>query len=296
MNIRSIQQQINAVAVSEGAGVTVHRTIGTPALKNLDPFLMFDHFGSDDPQEYLAGFPDHPHRGFVTLTYMLDGHMEHRDSMGNCGDLRAGGAQWMKAASGVIHSEMPKQTDGLMRGFQLWINLPAVEKMSDPAYQEFSPNAIPEVSGAGIRVRVLAGAYSGQRGVINDPYSDLQYLDVALESNVEFQWSLASVYRAFVYVYQGDARLANSVLPRHSLSVLGDGDRVQLKAGAEGVRFVLVAGRPIGEPIAQYGPFVMNTRDEIEQAMRDYRDGSLVRVRAAVNGHTRNNGQTCNNG
>lgn len=296
MNIRSIQQQINAVAVSEGAGVTVHRTIGTPALKNLDPFLMFDHFGSDDPQEYLAGFPDHPHRGFVTLTYMLDGHMEHRDSMGNCGDLQAGGAQWMKAASGVIHSEMPKQTDGLMRGFQLWINLPAVEKMSDPAYQEFSPNAIPEVSGAGIRVRVLAGAYSGQRGVINDPYSDLQYLDVALESNVEFQWSLASVYRAFVYVYQGDARLANSVLPRHSLSVLGDGDRVQLKAGAEGVRFVLVAGRPIGEPIAQYGPFVMNTRDEIEQAMRDYRDGSLVRVRAAVNGHTRNNGQTCNNG
>jgi hypothetical protein len=296
MNIRSIQQQINAVAVSEGAGVTVHRTIGTPALKNLDPFLMFDHFGSDDPQEYLAGFPDHPHRGFVTLTYMLDGHMEHRDSMGNCGDLRAGGAQWMKAASGVIHSEMPKQTDGLMRGFQLWINLPAVEKMSDPAYQEFSPNAIPEVSGAGIRVRVLAGAYSGQRGVINDPYSDLQYLDVALESNVEFQWSLASVYRAFVYVYQGDARLANSVLPRHSLSVLGEGDRVQLKAGAEGVRFVLVAGRPIGEPIAQYGPFVMNTRDEIEQAMRDYRDGSLVRVRAAVNGHTRNNGQTCNNG
>ena len=296
MNIRSIQQQINAVAVSEGAGVTVHRTIGTPALKNLDPFLMFDHFGSDDPQEYLAGFPDHPHRGFVTLTYMLDGHMEHRDSMGNCGDLRAGGAQWMKAASGVIHSEMPKQTDGLMRGFQLWINLPAVEKMSDPAYQEFSPNAIPEVSGAGIRVRVLAGAYSGQRGVINDPYSDLQYLDVALESNVEFQWSLASVYRAFVCVYQGDARLANSVLPRHSLSVLGDGDRVQLKAGAEGVRFVLVAGRPIGEPIAQYGPFVMNTRDEIEQAMRDYRDGSLVRVRAAVNGHTRNNGQTCNNG
>lgn len=290
MNIRSIQQQINAVAVSEGAGVTVHRTIGTPALKNLDPFLMFDHFGSDDPQEYLAGFPDHPHRGFVTLTYMLDGHMEHRDSMGNCGDLRAGGAQWMKAASGVIHSEMPKQTDGLMRGFQLWINLPAVEKMSDPAYQEFSPNAIPEVSGAGIRVRVLAGAYSGQRGVINDPYSDLQYLDVALESNVEFQWSLASVYRAFVYVYQGDARLANSVLPRHSLSVLGEGDRVQLKAGAEGVRFVLVAGRPIGEPIAQYGPFVMNTRDEIEQAMRDYRDGSLVRVRAAVNGKTRNNG------
>ena len=283
MNIRPIQQQIKAVAVSEGAGVTVHRTIGTPALKNLDPFLMLDHFGSDDPDEYIAGFPEHPHRGFVTLTYMLDGHMEHRDSMGNRGDLRAGGAQWMKAASGVIHSEMPKQTNGLMRGFQLWINLPAAEKMSDPAYQEFAPAAIPEVAGEGVRVRVLAGEYSGQRGVIDDPHTGLLYLDVSLMPNAVFSLPLASAYTAFTYVYEGGALIGATALPQHSLTVLGQGDSVQMTAGPDGARFILVAGRPIGGAIVQYGPFVMNTRDEIEQAMRDYRDGTLVRAKAAMN-------------
>ncbi|MGD2082918.1 MAG: pirin family protein, partial [Chromatiales bacterium] len=157
--MREIVQTIRGEAVSEGAGVTVHRTIGTPARRHLDPFLMLDHFGSNDPDDYIAGFPDHPHRGFVTLTYMLDGHMIHRDSMGNEGDLRTGGAQWMRAASGVIHSEMPRQSDGLMRGFQLWINLPAAEKMGDPAYQELSPEAIPEVQRDGAAVRVLAGVF-----------------------------------------------------------------------------------------------------------------------------------------
>ncbi|MDP2788034.1 MAG: pirin family protein [Pseudomonadota bacterium] len=282
MNIRRIQQQIRAVAVSEGAGVSVHRTIGTSALKNLDPFLMLDHFGSDDPDEYIAGFPEHPHRGFVTLTYMLDGHMEHRDSMGNRGDLRAGGAQWMKAASGVIHSEMPQQTNGLMRGFQLWINLPAAEKMSDPAYQEFAPEAIPEVAGEAARVRVLAGEYAGRRGAIDDPHSDLHYLDVSLQANACFSWPLKLAYSAFMYVYEGGAKIEGSDLPQHSLTVLGKGDSVQLDAGPAGARFILVAGRPIGEAVVQYGPFVMNTRDEIEQAMRDYRDGSLVRAKAAM--------------
>lgn len=283
MNIRPIQQQIKASAISEGAGVTVHRTIGTHALKNLDPFLMLDHFGSDDPDEYIAGFPDHPHRGFVTMTYMLDGHMEHRDSMDNRGDLRAGGAQWMKAASGVIHSEMPQQTNGLMRGFQLWINLPAAEKMCDPAYQEFAPAAIPEVAGEGIRVRVLAGEYSGQRGVIDDPHTDLLYLDVRLAANAVFALPLASVYTAFSYVYEGDALIGQNALPQHSLNVLGQGDGVEMSAGHAGARFIMVAGRPIGEAIVQYGPFVMNTREEIEQAMRDYRDGTLVRAKAAMN-------------
>jgi len=284
MNIRSIQQQVKAVAVSEGAGVTVHRTIGTPALKHLDPFLMLDHFGSDDPDEYIAGFPEHPHRGFVTLTYMLDGHMEHRDSMGNRGDLRAGGAQWMKAASGVIHSEMPKQSNGLMRGFQLWINLPAAEKMSDPAYQEFTPEAIPEVAGEGVRVRVLAGEYSGQRGVIDDPHTDLLYLDVSLMPNAVFSLPLASASAAFTYVYEGGALIDQNALPQHSLSVLRQGDGVEMMAGPDGARYILVAGRPIGEPAVQYGPFVMNTREEVEQAMRDYRDGTLVRAKAAMNG------------
>jgi redox-sensitive bicupin YhaK (pirin superfamily) len=286
MNIRPIQQQINAIAVSEGAGVTVHRTLGTSALKNLDPFLMLDHFGSDDPDEYIAGFPDHPHRGFVTLTYMLDGHMEHRDSMGNRGDLRAGGAQWMKAASGVIHSEMPQQSNGLMRGFQLWINLPAREKMTDPAYQEFGPEAIPEVVDAGVRVRVLAGEYAGQgaitRGVIDDPHTDLRYLDIRLDADASFSHPLDVALRGFVYVYEGDARIGQHPLPRHSLNVLGAGDTVQLVAGAAGARLILVAGRPIGEAVVQYGPFVMNSRDEIEQAMRDYRDGTLVRAKATV--------------
>lgn len=283
MNLRPITLQIQASAVSEGAGVTVHRTLGTPALKNLDPFLMLDHFGSDDPDEYIAGFPDHPHRGFITLTYMLDGHMEHRDSMGNRGDLRAGGAQWMKAASGVIHSEMPKQSNGLMRGFQLWINLPAREKMSDPAYQEFAPEAIPEVAGEGVRVRVLAGEYGGRRGVIDDPLTDLHYLDVDLSPHADFNLPLASAYAGFVYVYAGDAQAEQRELAPHSFSVLGAGDAVQLTAGAAGARLILVAGRPIGEATVQYGPFVMNTRAEVEQAMSDYRNGTLVRAKAAMN-------------
>jgi quercetin 2,3-dioxygenase len=283
MTSRSIQQQIQASAVSEGAGVSVHRTLGTPALKHLDPFLMLDHFGSDNPEEYIAGFPDHPHRGFVTLTYMLDGHMQHRDSMGNRGDLRAGGAQWMKAASGVIHSEMPQQSNGLMRGFQLWVNLPATEKLSDPAYQEFAPDAIPEVLGEGLRARVLAGEYAGQRGVIDDPHTDLLYLDVELAANACFSMPLASAYAAFTYVYAGGALVGQNTLPEHSLSVLHQGDSVAISAGPDGARLILVAGRPIGEPVVQYGPFVMNTREEIEQAMRDYRDGNLVRVKAAMN-------------
>jgi redox-sensitive bicupin YhaK (pirin superfamily) len=282
MSTRNIRQLVQARAVSEGAGVTVHRSIGTPALKNLDPFLMLDHFGSDEPDEYIAGFPDHPHRGFITLTYMLDGHMEHRDSMGNRGDLRAGGAQWMKAASGVIHSEMPRQTEGRMRGFQLWINLPAARKMSDPAYQEFGASAIPEAAGEGARVRVLAGEYGGRQGVIRDPDTEVVYLDVALDAGTKFRLPLPASHNAFVYVFEGDAETVGQAMPRHSLAVLGEGDEVDLGAGPQGARFILVAGKPIGEPVAQYGPFVMNTREEIEQAIADYKAGRLVRRRAAT--------------
>ncbi len=285
MSMRTIRQRVPALEVTEGAGVTVHRSIGTPALKNLDPFLMLDHFGSDNPDEYIAGFPEHPHRGFITFTYMLDGHMEHRDSMGNRGDLQAGGAQWMKAASGVIHSEMPKQTAGLMRGFQLWINLPASEKMSDPAYQEFSAAAIPETVRDGARVRVLAGEYDDVHGVIEDPATDVLYLDVALDAGRRFESPLAGDRNAFVYVFEGDATLAGEALPRHTLAVLGKGEGFAIDAGGEGARFILVAGRPIGEPVVQYGPFVMNRREEIEQAFADYRDGKLVRTRAAMTGH-----------
>jgi redox-sensitive bicupin YhaK (pirin superfamily) len=195
---RPVRQTIQARAVSEGAGVTVHRTIGTPALKHLDPFLMLDHFSSDDPDDYIAGFPDHPHRGFITFTYMLDGHMLHQDSMGNKGDLRSGGAQWMKAASGVIHSEMPQQSNGLMRGFQLWINLPATEKMTDPAYQEFSPEAVPEMSDGPARIRILAGSHAGRHGVIQDPNTGVLYLDVRLEPGAGFSQPVEASHNAFI--------------------------------------------------------------------------------------------------
>lgn len=284
MTQRPVTQLIKAQAVREGAGVTVHRTIGTPALRNFDPFLMLDHFGSDDPNQYIAGFPDHPHRGFITLTYMLDGHMLHRDSMGNQGDLRSGAAQWMRAASGVIHSEMPQQTEGLMRGFQLWINLPAAQKMSDPAYQEFAPERIPEVKEPGRRVRVVSGEYSGVFGPIDDPHTNVQYLDVTLDAGAQFTRTLAKELRALTYVFEGSAQTGTSELPRHSLAILGDGDAFSITAGPQGARFILVAGRPIGEPIVQYGPFVMNTRDEIEQAMDDFRNGRLVRKKASMRG------------
>ncbi|HNQ03186.1 MAG TPA: pirin family protein [Thiobacillaceae bacterium] len=284
MNIRPVRQIVPALGTSDGAGVSLRRSIGTPALKHLDPFLMLDHFGSDKPDDYIAGFPDHPHRGFITFTYMLDGHMEHRDSMGNRGDLRAGGAQWMKAASGVIHSEMPRQVDGLMRGFQLWINLPAAQKMSDPDYQEFTPAGIPEVEAEGERVRVLAGEHKGVAGAVRDPNTDVLYLDVSLSAGMTFERPVPAGHNAFTYLYEGDGAVADRPLAAYHLAVLGPGDGFALTAGRAGARFILVAGRPIGEPIVQYGPFVMNTREEIEQAINDYRDGRLVRVRAQMHG------------
>ncbi|HMT92826.1 pirin family protein [uncultured Thiothrix sp.] len=283
MAIRPIQQLIRAQAVREGAGVTVHRSIGTQSLRHLDPFLMLDHFGSDNPNEYIAGFPAHPHRGFITFTYMLDGQMEHRDSMGNRGELDSGGVQWMKAASGVIHSEMPRQVDGLLRGFQLWINLPAAEKMSDPAYQEFPANKIPEVETASIKVRVLAGEYQGQAGVIKDPNTQVCYLDVRLEAQARFELAVPKEHQGFIYVFEGSATSQSHALPQHSLAVLGQGDAVAVTAGEKGTRFILVMGKPLGEPIVQYGPFVMNTREEIGQAMADYQNNQLVRKKAAFN-------------
>lgn len=283
MAIRPIQQLIRAQAVREGAGVTVHRSIGTQSLRHLDPFLMLDHFGSDNPNEYIAGFPSHPHRGFITFTYMLDGQMEHRDSMGNRGELNSGGVQWMKAASGVIHSEMPRQVDGLLRGFQLWINLPATEKMSDPAYQEFPASKIPQVDTAGRSVRVLAGEYQGQAGVIKDPNTQVCYLDVRLDAGVEFNLPVPAQHNAFLYVFEGSASSQQQALPQHSLVVLGQGDEIAVQAGHEGARFILVAGKPLNEPIVQYGPFVMNTREEIGQAMADYQNNQLVKKKAAFN-------------
>lgn len=284
MKARIVKARIGAMPVSDGAGVQLRRSIGLPALRNLDPFLMLDHFSTDDPEDYSAGFPDHPHRGFITFTYMLDGHMEHRDSMGNRGDLKSGGAQWMKAASGVIHSEMPRQSDGLMRGFQLWINLPAQEKMSDPAYQEYGPGAFPVAEAPGTRVKVLMGAHGGARAPIEDPVTDVHYLDIHLEPDASVSHPLPEDHTAFIYVYEGAVEIAGSRVGTHELAVLEDGEAAVLQTGKEGARVILAAGRPIGEPIVQHGPFVMNRSEEIEQAFRDYRQGRLVRTRASVEG------------
>jgi len=282
--IRTAERIIQTVEVTEGAGVTVHRSIGTPALRNLDPFLMLDHFGSDDPDAYIAGFPDHPHRGFNTFTYMLDGHMQHQDSMGNKGDLNSGGAQWMKAGSGVIHSEMPQQTEGVMAGFQLWINLPANAKMSEPNYQEYSSTSFPVVQEKDSQVKVLLGDYKGTKGPIEDPYTSVSYFDVALNSDTDFAYATEKDLTSFIYLFEGEAEIEGKTIPLHSFVVLSKGDQVKVTAGANGARFILVAGQPIGEPIAQYGPFVMNTQEEIHQAMADYRDGKLVQQKAAMIG------------
>lgn len=281
MATRTVDKFIKATAVSEGAGVTVHRTIGTPALRNLDPFLMLDFFSSDDPDDYIAGFPDHPHRGFNTFTYMLDGHMLHQDSMGNKGHLSSGGAQWMKAASGVIHSEMPQQENGLMRGFQLWVNLPATEKMSEPGYQEYGDDAFPVVEEDGRRVKVLMGEYGGNTGPVKDGNTDVRYFDISLVKGKSFNTSMPNDYAAFVYIFEGDASVQGTPLPEHSFAVLSKGDQVKIVANTAS-RFILVAGKPINEPIVQYGPFVMNTEDEIHQAFTDYQQGKLVRNKASM--------------
>jgi len=284
VNTRRIDQLVPAMATSDGAGVRMHRAIGTQALANIDPFLMLDFFGSDDPDQYIAGFPDHPHRGFITLTYMLDGHMRHQDSMGNQGDLGPGGVQWMKAASGVIHSEMPRQSDGLMRGFQLWINLPASEKMSDPEYQEFSAERVPEIAvGQGVIVNVIAGQYGDATGPVKDSITRLVYLDVQLEARENFDYKLNDDATAFVFMYEGSAAISDRDIDEKNTAVLTSGEKLEVRAGSSGARFILVAGTAIGEPIAQHGPFVMNTRDELMQAFEDYQQGTLVRGKATVN-------------
>lgn len=278
---------IPAMATSEGAGVTVHRTIGTPGLRNYDPFLMLDQFDSDNPDEYIAGFPSHPHRGFCTFTYMIEGYMEHKDSMGNTGNLGPGGGQWMKAGSGVIHSEMPKQQDGQMRGFQLWINLPAANKMDQPEYQEYEVDAFPVIETADYRTRVIIGSFADVKAPIADDITNVSYLDVTVKAAKSFQHELPAENNSFLYVFEGDGRLhgqsGGKNVPLNTLVALGGDDiRLDFKAGEQGARFVVVSGKPINEPVVQYGPFVMNTREEIDQAMSDYQSNNFVADRAWI--------------
>ena len=287
MKPRSLQRAIEAIPTSDGAGVKLRRSLGQTAWARLDPFLMLDHFSTDNADDYIAGFPSHPHRGFETVTYMLDGHMRHEDHLGHTGDLKSGGVQWMTAGRGIVHSEMPQQESGRMRGFQLWINLPAREKMKPAGYRDIQADEIPVVDllGGG-RVKVIAGTLvqEGRRtaGPIQGLSTDPLYFDVDLPAGAHFAHPITAGYHAFVYPFEGSVEIgpegARRNLGLHSAGVLSDGDSVELVGGAEGGRVILLAGRPLLEPIVQYGPFVMNTRDEIEQAIRDYQSGALTRA------------------
>lgn len=275
---------VPAMETSEGAGVTVHRTIGTPALRNYDPFMMLDQISSDNPDDYIAGFPAHPHRGFNTFTYMIDGDMEHKDSMGNTGNLGSGGAQWMKAASGVIHSEMPKQENGLMRGFQLWINLPSANKMDAPEYQEYKSGEFPVVEAPDYKVKVLIGHVGDSLSPIKDDITNVSYFDVQINAAKSFQLKLPVENNSFLYIFEGNGQLNGKNVQLNTLIVLGEKDKVSdFVAGEQGARFLLISGKPINESVVQYGPFVMNSKAEIDQAMSDYQSNNFVRDRAWVN-------------
>ncbi|EQD50310.1 pirin family protein [mine drainage metagenome] len=275
---RGVARLVRGMPTSDGAGVKLTRVIGQPQLPDLDPFLMLDEFGTDNPGDYIAGFPDHPHRGFETVTYMLDGRMRHRDNHGHEGVLAPGGVQWMTAGRGIVHSEMPEQQSGRMRGFQLWINLPSREKMTAPKYQEFPAQDIPQVDSQGVRVKVIAGTVEGLTGPIAQPATDPTYLDIELSPGQRFAHALPAGHAAFVYVYEGEARIgegdAATTTRTHELAVLTDGGAIRLEGrGDSPTRAIVVAGRPLREPVAKYGPFVMNTREELMQAFEDFQNG-----------------------
>lgn len=277
--IRNIQTVIPGIATSDGAGVKLRRSLGGQQQVRLDPFLMLDEFSSNDPNDYVAGFPPHPHRGFETVTYMLEGHMLHEDHLGNRGHLKTGGVQWMTAGRGIIHSEMPQQVSGAMRGFQLWINLPAKEKMKEAGYKDIQVEDIPVVSlPNGGSVKVVAGSFESSEGKVLGPIQGLTtaplFLDVHLPANAEFEHRIPKELNAFVYVYEGGLELGAPLkaVPTQAAIVLGDGDLLKAKASAQGTQFIVLAALPLHEPIVQYGPFVMNTRAEIEQAIDDYQN------------------------
>lgn len=287
MNTRTLEHIIESVHASDGAGVKLRRSLGGPRGLRVDPFLMLDEFSSVNPGDYIAGFPAHPHRGFETVTYLLDGHMLHEDHLGNRGDLKTGGVQWMTAGRGIIHSEMPQQENGRMRGFQLWINLPAREKMKPAGYRDLQAGDIPVVGLAGGgTAKVIAGSVEVDghttTGPIQGVTTDPTYLDITLPPGGHFEQAINTGYSAFLYPYEGDIEVGpkgkSRTLGSHSAGVLTSGDRIEATAGPQGARFLVLAGRPLNEPVVQYGPFVMNTRQEIEQAVRDFQSGALTRT------------------
>jgi quercetin 2,3-dioxygenase len=277
---RSIHQIVPAFPTQDGAGVRLLRSLGSRSLPELDPFLMLDEIRSEDPSDWISGFPAHPHRGFETVTYMLEGAMEHTDSAGNHGILTEGSVQWMTAGRGIVHSEMPLRREGRLWGFQLWINLPASHKLMEPRYQDIAADRVPEVTlpGGGV-ARVLAGEVFGEVGPVQGVVTEPLFLDVTLEPGAAATVPVPRDHSAFAYVITGHARIGGDTMrvPRSTLVSLGEGDRVSVRsAGDEPLRFLLLAARPIGEPVVRYGPFVMNTAEEIERAVSDYRAGRLM--------------------
>ena len=278
---RSVERLVVGQATSDGAGVKLTRVLTQQLQKRLDPFLMLDAFGSDKAEDYIGGFPEHPHRGFETITYMLEGRMRHRDSAGHEGLLGDGGVQWMTAGRGVIHSELPEQTAGRMEGFQLWLNLAGKDKMCPPWYRDIAAEQIPQFEQAGVVVRVIAGSSGGVQGAMHRDVTEPLYLDVHLQPGASFEQAVSEGHNAFVYVYRGSLEFESQgcTVPAQRMAILANqagADGVRFAAGEQGARALLIAGRPLGEPIAQHGPFVMNTQAELMQAVRDFQDGRLI--------------------
>ena len=275
---RTVERLVTGQATSDGAGVKLSRILTQDLQHRLDPFLMLDAFGSDKPDDYIAGFPDHPHRGFETVTYMIAGRMLHRDSAGNEGLLQNGGVQWMTAGQGVIHSEIPQQDQGVMEGFQLWLNLHSSEKMNRPWYRDFQNEQLPQLqTPEGVKVTVIAGVSHGVQGAVTRAITQPVYLDVHMPKDARFEQALPANHNAFVYVYRGEVRIGGQVVPLQRMAILANtpqADGVVIEASAD-AKLILVSGLPLKEPIVQYGPFVMNTKEEIYQALADFRDGRL---------------------
>jgi redox-sensitive bicupin YhaK (pirin superfamily) len=275
---RGVERLVTGQATSDGAGVKLTRVLTQDLQQRLDPFLMLDAFGSDKPDDYIAGFPDHPHRGFETVTYMIAGRMLHRDSAGHEGLLENGGVQWMTAGKGVIHSEIPQQDEGVMEGFQLWLNLHSSEKMNTPWYRDFQNAQLPKVrTDQGVDVTVIAGMSHGVTGAVTRDITQPLYLDVHLPQGARFEQVLPADHNAFVYVYRGAITIDGKAVPVQRMAILANtaqADGVVVEASAD-TKMILVAGKPLKQPIVQYGPFVMNTKEEIYQAMTDFRDGRL---------------------
>jgi quercetin 2,3-dioxygenase len=282
--VRAVERILRAYPTVEGAGVHLHRGFGSYEVPQFDPFLMLDDFRAPRPEDYLAGFPTHPHRGIETVTYMLKGFMEHADSMGNAGIVNAGDVQWMTAGSGIVHSEMPKPVNGQMGGFQLWVNLPRSHKMMDPRYQEIAQTQVPIVSqNSGVTIRVIAGSSGGVTGPVRDIVVDPEYLDVTMDRDASFSQPVKEGYTTFAYVIGGegtfDPREGHRVYNR-DLVLFGDGSSVKAGSSAKGFRFLFFSGKPIHEPVAWRGPIVMNTADELRVAFREYADGTFIKNKA----------------